>query len=200
MSAETVVRDALRRAVGSAADLQTVDEFWVPRSNERADLAVVGPTLDGFEIKTHVDTLGRLPRQIGAYGRLFDRCTAVVADKHRPEVERLVPEWWGLMSVKIDSTQVVFHSERAAGMNPSIDPETLVRLLWRDEAASVLTHFGRAPSPGATRGSMWRDILTSTTIVELRMAVRTTLVNRDPATARIATRRFTNPKVKPQPV
>ena len=29
------------------------------------------------------DTLKRLPRQVVAYGRLFDRCTAVIADRHR---------------------------------------------------------------------------------------------------------------------
>jgi hypothetical protein len=67
VGAEKVVRDALRSHVLAevAGARDTVDEFWVPRSNERADIAVLGRWMDGFEIKTERDTLSRLPRQAG---------------------------------------------------------------------------------------------------------------------------------------
>src|SRR3954451_13577948 len=101
---ETVVRDALRAHVLTtiAGAQGAVDEFWVPRSNERADIAVIGTHIDGFEIKTERDTLRRLPRQAGAYARLFDRCTAVVADRHRDAAEQLLPKWWGLTAVSVN--------------------------------------------------------------------------------------------------
>jgi hypothetical protein len=81
---EKIVRGALRlhalaRTPGARGAL---DEVWVPRSNERADVAIIGTRMDGFEIKTERDTLHRLPRQVEAYGRLFDRCTAVVDQRH----------------------------------------------------------------------------------------------------------------------
>jgi hypothetical protein len=60
---EAEVRDALPTHLLAAivgAEV-TVDEFWVPRSNERADIAVLGRQMDGFEIKTHRDTLRRIP-------------------------------------------------------------------------------------------------------------------------------------------
>ncbi len=49
-----------------------VEEFWLPLSNRRADLALVGPLLEGVEVKTHHDSLKRLPGQAAAYGSVFD--------------------------------------------------------------------------------------------------------------------------------
>jgi hypothetical protein len=72
---EIHVRVALRGELAAHADgvQKTVEEFWVPRSHERADVVVVGGSLDGYEIKSARDGLKRLPRQAVAYGRLFDR-------------------------------------------------------------------------------------------------------------------------------
>jgi hypothetical protein len=192
MGTEAVVRDALRErvlaAIAGARD--TVDEFWVPRSHERADLAVIGRSLDGFEIKTERDTLGRLPRQIDAYGRLFDRCSVVVAEKHRDEATALLPAWWGITTVRVNGG-VSFTEVREPRRNPALDPEILVRLLWREEAMIALVKLGGAPDERASRGTLWRDLLEAASLTQLRAAVRRALLDRDPARARIATRRFT---------
>ncbi|MGP0036921.1 MAG: sce7726 family protein [Solirubrobacteraceae bacterium] len=189
---EAVVREALRAhamaAISGARD--AVDEFWVPRSNERADIAVIGRSMDGFEIKTERDTLKRLPRQAEAYGRLFDRCTAVVAQKHSDQAAQILPGWWGITTVVVDGS-VRFTVLRPSRPNAAIDPETLVRLLWRDEAMAALVQLGREPEQRASRGSLWNDLLQSTTVGQLRDLVRRALLCRDPAQARIATRRFT---------
>lgn len=192
VAAETVVRDALRACLlaDTAGVRDTFDEFWVPCSNERADLAAIGRSLDGFEIKTERDTLNRLPRQASAYGRLFDRCTAVVAEKHLDRAVELLPAWWGITSISVNGA-VTFALVRPCSANPSIDPQTLVRLLWRDEAMAALLTLGREPEKGASRSSLWDDILRATTVPQLQGVVRCALLSRDPARARIATRRFT---------
>ncbi len=193
MPAERVIRDALREVVLAQTHgaRDAVDEFWVPLSHERADIAVIGRWMDGFEIKTERDTLRRLPRQALAYGRLFDRCTVVVAQRHRDQAAELLPDWWGITTVHVNGS-VEFSPVRPPRRNPGVNPETLVRLLWREEAMAALQHFGRAPDPRATRGSMWRELLHATTLTELRSVVRRAVVSRDPARARIATRRFTS--------
>jgi hypothetical protein len=190
--AEVVVRDALRARVLSeiAGAQDTVDEFWVPSSNERADIAVIGQSLDGFEIKTERDTLSRLPRQAAAYGRLFDRCTAVIAEKHSEQATEILPDWWGITTVYVNAS-VGFTVIRHPRRNVSVDPQTLVRLLWRDEAVTALRRLGQEPEAGAPRSSLWEDLLQSTTLTQLKLVVRSALLNRDPARARIATRRFT---------
>jgi hypothetical protein len=187
---EATVRDALsahllaRRATAE----RVLAELWVPRSNERADLALLGRTMDGFEIKTERDTLRRLPRQVSAYGRLFDTCTAVVAEKHLRNAEAIVPDWWGITTVVVNG-HVSFKAVRAPKHNPGLDPEILVRLLWRDEAMTALVLLGAEPDPKAHRTSLWRELLTLATLPQLRSAVRQALVTRDRANARIPMRR-----------
>lgn len=191
------MRDALRvRLAEIAGAHHALDEFWVPRSNERADIAVIGRTMDGFEIKSERDTLTRLPRQADAYGRLFDRCTAVVAEKHCQRAVELLPTWWGITTVTLNGC-VTFTVVRDAAPNPSIDPHTLVRLLWRDEAMAALVRLGAAPEPRASRGSLWNELLRSATLTQLRDSVRHALLARDPAQARIATRRLRTQLVAP---
>lgn len=188
---EAEVRSALRghlltTLVGAKG---VVDELWVPPSNERADVAVIGRWMDGFEIKTERDTLKRLPRQMVAYGRVFDRCTAVIAECHRQHAEEVLPEWWGLTTVHINGG-VKFTTLRKPQSNSAVDPEILVRLLWRDEAMGALLALGHAPDRKATRGSLWANLLRSASLRELKSVVRSALLNRDPLQARMSTRRF----------
>lgn len=192
MATEALVRKALRERVLAAVvgAHDTVEEFWVPRSNERADLAVIGGSIDGFEIKTERDTLRRLPRQVTAYGRLFDGCSVVVAEKHRDDAGAIVPSWWGITTIHLNGG-VSFTDVRSPRPNPAVDPEILVRLLWKDEAMAALMTLGATPDERAARGALWRELLEVATLSQLRAAVRRALLHRDPACARIATRRFT---------
>jgi hypothetical protein len=142
-----------------------------------------------FEIKTERDTLRRLPRQALAYARVFDWCTVVVAEKHRERVVEMLPEWWGITVVSVNGS-VEFSEVRAAESNPKVDPGTLVRLLWRNEAMAALTCMGLEPDTRSPRSSLWNELL-RLPLAELRDVVRRAILQRDPAQARIATRRFT---------
>lgn len=192
MAAEAVVRNALRErvldAISGARD--AVEEFWVPRTHERADLAVIGRSMYGFEIKTERDTLRRLPRQIEAYGRLFDRCSVVIAEKHFDAAAAMLPGWWGITTVHVNG-DVSFAEVREPLRNPAVDPEILVRLLWKDEVIAALMNLGAAPKGDTSRGALWRELLEVASLSQLRTAVRRALLDRDPSRARIATRHFT---------
>jgi hypothetical protein len=191
VAAEADVREALRSALLAAATdrPEVVDEFWVPCSHERADVAVIGNWMEAFEIKTDQDRLTRLPRQIGAYGRLFDRCTAVVAERHLREATAMIPEWWGVLVITTGES-IPFESVRSADVNESVDAATLVRLLWRGEVSATLTRLGAPPEPGAARSSMWDELLRHVDLGGLRTIVRQALRSRDPARARFGTRRL----------
>jgi hypothetical protein len=196
---EAIVRSALRvhALAGIAGACAAIDEVWVPRSNERADIAVIGRRMDGFEIKTDRDTLRRLPRQVDAYGRLFDHCTAVIDERHRRKAEVILPEWWGITTVAVTDV-VTFTIVRNASANPSVDPEILVRLLWRDEALKALVAIGCTPDVRTTRSRLWADLLRFASLTQLRAVVRDALLNRTADQAKIPTRRFgTKPAVLP---
>ena len=166
-----------------------VEEFWLPLSNRRADLALVGHLMEGVELKTHQDRLKRLPEQATAYGSVFDRCTLVSAERHLAAAEKLLPGWWGLVRIPADhggSLEVI----RSADRNPSVDTSALVRLLWKEEAKHALLSLG--VSVDATRGRawMWEEIQSRADEGQVRRLVRGALAARDPATARIPTKRF----------
>ena len=188
---EMLVREALRERILAVTKgaRDTVDEFWVPRSNERADLAVIGTSMDGFEIKTERDTLKRLPRQVEAYGRLFDRCSVVVAERHLDAAKDIVPAWWGISVVHLNG-ETRFTDIRTAGRNPKIDREILVRLLWKEEVHNALVQLGSAPEGKTSRNALWGELLELTSLSQLRATVRRALLDRDPSRARIATKRF----------
>src|ERR1700733_13876750 len=73
-----------------------LEEMVVPGMDTRIDLAVVNGSLHGFEIKSDVDTLRRLPSQRDSYNSLFDQITLVIAARHFKKALTMIPEWWGV--------------------------------------------------------------------------------------------------------
>ena len=186
VATEAIVRQWLRDDLLASAStpIEAVYEFWVPRSNERADVAVIGSQMMGFEIKTERDTLKRLPRQIAAYDRLFDRCAVVLAERHVTAAMSIVPEWWGVIAIVTEDGQSFLRSMKSATPNNGVDPQTLVRLLWREEVRVALAALGNEPDPRASRLSMWNDLLDLINLNQLKATVRSAILTRIP------TRRF----------
>lgn len=191
-ASERSIRDSLRPlardAAGTAAIL--VDEFWVPPTGERADLVSISSQLCAYEIKSTRDTLRRLPRQIGAFSRLFDRCTAVLATKHVAAGEAMIPHWWGVIEAA-DHGDHPLEWRRRPLANPAVDVELLVRLLWRDEALAALTDLGVSAHNRLDRQALWRLLIREAGPSQLQAKVCHALLHRTPDAARIPTRRFT---------
>jgi hypothetical protein len=189
---EAAVRQRLRHEVLATASepSEAVYEFWVPRTNARADVAVIGAAVfEGFEIKTERDTLMRLPGQMAAYARIFDRCHVVLALRHIDEAMEMLPPSWGVLVIEGDAMSS-FGVVRVADTNHDVDAETLVRLLWRDEAHAALCALGAQPDPRAGRSRMWDLLLALLDLDMLKQVVRHALLYRDPTRARIPTQRF----------
>ena len=185
MSGEAIVRSALREHLSASPDRQRqdlIDEFWVPLSHERVDVAVIGSVMQAFEIKTTRDNLKRLPRQVEAFGRIFDHCTAVIAERHVERGLTMVPGWWGVLVICSDDPPS-FASLQEPGPNPTVDPQTLVRLLWRDEVQSALLNLGYGQAPQTGRVAMWEELLRVVHVETLRVIVRQALSSRQPTHA-----------------
>jgi hypothetical protein len=187
---EAGVRDRLRDEVLATSSERSaaIYEFWVPRTNARADVAVIGAELEGFEIKAERDTLKRLPSQVTAYGRVFDRCTVVLAERHLDDALDLVPEWWGVVLI-VPSSIPVFVAARPAQPNECVDPELLVRLLWKDEVRAALSTFGVEPDRRASRSALWRQLVGHADPDALKRAVRLALLARKAGDSGVPRRR-----------
>ena len=143
------LRSALKRKVLAhyAKDPGTriVDELGLRHGIARVDIAVVNGIIHGYELKSDKDNLKRLPHQIQIYSSVLDKVTLVVGIRHAHEATKLVPDWWGIKIAKVGSRGAFeFESYRTARANPSLDPLSVCKLLWRDEALTLLAELGEA--------------------------------------------------------
>jgi hypothetical protein len=118
------------------------EELGIQHGLSRIDLAVVNGELHGFELKSDQDTLARLSEQADSYGRVFDRVTLVVGERHLRHAVEVVPDWWGIRVARVESGTLHFSDLKIAISNPSLDPISIATLLWRDEALLFLEESG----------------------------------------------------------
>lgn len=120
-----------------------LDELGLQHGKSRADIAVINGDLSGFEIKSDVDSLQRLTRQIERYSAVFDHATLVVVDRHLDDASGLLPDWWGVISVtKAPRSEVRFSALRPAEKNVKVDDYSVAQLLWRSEVQEILMNLG----------------------------------------------------------
>jgi hypothetical protein len=177
---DSAIRAALRSRllVGHANELDTVfiDELGLCRGQVRVDLAVVNGLLHGYEIKSDRDSLRRLSAQAEIYGKVLDRATLVVGQRHLSEAMKIVPPWWGVLYVCPTAKGLRFKTVRRARNNPRRDPRFLVELLWLDHAIVLLEERNAARGiRSKPRRLVWDRVCSHFGVDEIAAAVRTRL-------------------------
>lgn len=183
MASETLIRAALRpvaaaSAGGDGQPIGLVEEFTLPPGGVRADLAVIGPLLVGYEIKSSADNLRRLAGQVAAFGCVFDVCWLVAATRHVDAAVDRLPLWWGIIEVEDDPQLARLVVRRSAAPSPAVDVDVLVRLLWREEAVAAIRGHGHEPALRRGRSGLWSQLLDCGTEASIRSAVRHALRSR----------------------
>lgn len=116
-----------------------IDELGLDHGRNRVDIAVVNGELHGYELKSDSDNLLRLPQQSLAYSSIMDKVTLVVGEKHVKEAVNIIPDWWGVKIVTMSSNgKVNIITYRRNKKNRSIDPFELSKLIWKEEALTLL--------------------------------------------------------------
>jgi hypothetical protein len=138
-----VLRDHLRVVYAGDGDTEIVDELSVCRAGARADLAVINGHLAGFEIKSDVDRLDRLPSQALYYGKVFDEMTLVCAPRHLDAARRGLPDWWELWVVEPRTNGARLQCVRRGAPNPEPSRFARAQLLWREDMVELLIGRGR---------------------------------------------------------
>lgn len=144
---EVAIRQALhthlRATLGAEATL--IDELGVKHGEYRVDVAALADRLYGYEIKSDVDTLKRLPEQAKQFSLVFQRMHLVVGTEHLGEALLIIPKWWGILLATLDDAGGCAIAElRPALENPRPNYRWVVRLLWRDELRDLLKAAGQA--------------------------------------------------------
>lgn len=151
-----------------------LDELGVRHGSARIDVAVVNGLLHGYEIKTERDSLRRLPNQLRAYNEVFDRATLVVGTRHLVRAEAMLPDWWGIQRIRICAKdRVGFELIRTALPNPELDPLSVTKLLWREEALAFLaTRGGSRGVRSKPRIEIYRRIVNTAPLCDIQNYVR----------------------------
>lgn len=136
------IRDALlailREEHAGNDDVALVEELGLCRGEVRVDVALVGSTLHGYEIKSDRDTLRRLVRQVTLYSAVLDRATLIVGERHMLNAANVVPAWWEILLASVAPTGVFLTQLRTGEINEKRDRRALVELLWLDDALALL--------------------------------------------------------------
>jgi hypothetical protein len=176
---DLAIRTELKRSLRAQADpaALVVDEFGLLHGQARADVALIGDWLQAYEIKSGLDNLERLARQVGYYSRIFDEVTLVADARHSERAIGVIPEWWGLVEARESPDgEVLLSCKRRACRNEATEASALVRLLWRCEAATILAQ--RDALSGIERRPKWvlyEAILAIVPVVEIRPCVTVAL-------------------------
>ncbi len=136
-------------------DTFVLEELGIKHGIARIDLVIMNHQLHGYEIKSDLDSLKRLPHQIMVFSSVMDRMTLVVGYKHAYDALKMVPEWWGvrLAEKKRQGGNVVFSEARPALGNPKVNLYAVAALLWRNEALAILDEIGAANGVRSKRRS-----------------------------------------------
>ncbi len=174
-------RERLEKTYKDVKDVKIIDELGVMHGSARVDMAVVNGIIHGFELKSDLDTLRRLPEQMEAYNSVFDQVTLVVGKNHLYEAMNIIPEWWGVIIAKsCDSDGTIkFIEIRHASDNLSRDTVSIARLLWRQEALDILEKNGHADGVRSKpKNAIYQRLATVLDQNDLSTEVRRCLFNR----------------------
>jgi hypothetical protein len=140
------IRSALHKTLAKQfqdLNFEIIHELGLARGSTRVDVAVVARTgLYGFEIKSDVDVLKRLPGQVKLYSEVCDYASVVTTTKHLEEVVGMLPTWWGIFLASDETGKVKFKVNTLPQKNPTLNITKLTRMLWRDEALEFLKRRG----------------------------------------------------------
>lgn len=157
-----------------------IEELGLNHGKSRADIAVLNGRFVGYEIKSNNDSLRRLKEQIKSYNAVFDKVYTVVGNRHSHIIHKYLPSWWGIIKVlDKNNSDIDFQVIREAGINEDVDPVSVAKLLWRDEALEVLRQKRISPKIlQQPRAVLYKQLANTLSIAEIRKVVREHLKQR----------------------
>lgn len=147
-TSDKIIRKKLTRILLEQHDtLGVIQELEVARGRARADVVrLSNGDIHAYEIKSDLDTLRRLPRQIQYYNEVFSTVTLVVGINHVVEALYLVPDWWGVIVAELDDAKLRLSPIRQVQQNTYTDYEAISGLLRKHELMRVLNRCGVSSS------------------------------------------------------
>ena len=129
--------------------------------NSVCDVMAVTDHLTGYEIKSDADNYERLPSQIAAYDKFFDKNYVVVSSVHIKTIEKHIPSYWGIIYIETDGLALW----REASPNRKVKRRSQLSILWKLELKNLLVKNGLPSFAQKDKGYICRLSLASWWIV-----------------------------------
>lgn len=103
--------------------------FEIRVNKSRADFLTINGETRSFEIKSGLDNLYKLPKQISDYQKVFDHNYVVVDEIHHANAMKLIPPGYGVMVLHGH----ILTEDRQATANSNLDSATQLSLFTKKE-------------------------------------------------------------------
>lgn len=113
--------------------------FELPIVNSRADLCKINEESVVYEIKTDLDNLNRLPKQIHDYAKIFDKTYVICSESKVKQIYNCLPTESGIYSYRfVNSGKLVFNLERNAQKSNELNSREQLKILRKKD---LITFF-----------------------------------------------------------
>lgn len=113
--------------------------FELNSGKSRLDLCKVNGTSIAFEIKTDLDTLYRLDKQLYDYMSLFEKVYVICSEKKCTLIEKNIPNECGIYSYKVTKNgKYIFKEYKKAKRSKIINEKQQLKLLTKKELEKIV--------------------------------------------------------------
>lgn len=172
-----VLHSHLKKENKAIKDTIIIDELDICSGLSRIDVAVINGVIHGYEIKSEVDTLKRLPLQMNYYNKSLEKISVATNPVHLKAIKKYVPKWWGLILVN-ENKKVNLTEIRKAKINPEVEGKSLLQLLWKEELFDITRKYNVKVKKGSNKKVLQENIAAALELKTISQEVRTTLKSR----------------------
>lgn len=112
--------------------------FEMNADDSRVDFCRVNGSSYAYEIKTELDNLNRLTKQIEDYSKVFEYVYVITYDGYVNKVKDILPSHCGIIIYKKTNQEYSFINDRKAKKSPFLDPLAQIRNLSSDDIKFLL--------------------------------------------------------------
>ncbi|MHB8258695.1 MAG: sce7726 family protein [Bacteroidia bacterium] len=114
---------------------KVVAAFEIKVNSSRVDFLTINGDTQSFEIKSELDNLSKLHKQVSDYAKVFEYNHIVIDDKHYENALKIIPAEYGIWSLK-NGKKITL---RKPTKNAQLDASLQLNLFTKKELASYFT-------------------------------------------------------------
>lgn len=134
---ELAVKSSFINNVLSKSD-NHVTIFELPIGNSRIDLCKINGSSMAFEIKTDLDNLSRLDKQLNDYSEIFEKVFVICSLSKLPEIEKMVSASCGIYTYSIRNGYYKFQLSKKATESNALNAKKQLNIFRKQE---LISHF-----------------------------------------------------------